>query len=176
MKYIAAMLQKAYTYYITRRLGSCGSNPLVITFSKFFLPQNIHIGNNVFINQQCIFVGEEKITIGDNVNIGFRCMIITSNNHVYVNPLTNKRVHYDEPITLERNVWLGSGVTILSGVTIGENSVVGAGAVVTKDVPPNTVVGGVPARIIKNIEPDNFQQNHNATFLANIKYQTPTSL
>ncbi len=146
------ILQNLYTSFIARKLGSCGKNNLFITFSKFFVPENIHIGNNVFINQQCILVGDEKITIEDNVSIGFRAMIITSNNEIHLDPSTMKRVHYDEPIVIKKNVWIGSNAVILSGVTVGEGSVVAAGAVVTKDVPPYTLVGEVPARIIKKVE------------------------
>jgi len=147
-------IQKFYTFLVARKFGSCGHNSLFITFSKFFIPHNIHIGKNVFINQQCIFVGEEKITIGDNVSIGFRCMFITSNYEPYFNPKKQKRVKYFEPIVIEDDVWIGSGATILPGVTIGRGSVVAAGAVVTRDVPSLSLVGEVPARIIKNIEPN----------------------
>lgn len=112
------------------------------------------MGSNVFINQQCIFVGEEKITIGNNVNFGFRCMVVTSNNEVEIDSETKKRTHYDEPIVIEDDVWIGAGAIILPGVTIGKGSVVAAGAVVTRDVPKSTLVGEVPARIIKNIEPE----------------------
>jgi len=153
MDNLNSIIQKLYTFSIARRLGSCGTNPLFITFSKFFIPKNIFIGKDVFINQQCIFVGEDKITIGDNVKIGFRCMLITSNNEIYMDEKERKRVHYHEPIVIERDVWIGSGATILPGVTVGEGSVVAAGAVVTKDVPARTLVGEVPARIIKTIKP-----------------------
>lgn len=163
MDKLDSIVQKLYTFGIAQRLGSCGKNPLFITFSKFFVPHNIHIGNNVFINQQCIFVGEEKITIEDNVKIGFRCMFITSNYEPYFCPAIQKRVHYFEPIVIEKNVWIGSGAIILPGVTIGQGSVVAAGAVVTKDVPPLSLVGEVPARIIKTIEP-------NDTYLSLRKY------
>jgi galactoside O-acetyltransferase len=148
-----SLVQRLYTALICRRLGSYGKSSLFITFSKFFIPKNIHIGNNVFINQQCILVAEEKITIGDNVSIGFRTMIITSNNELHVDPRMKKRIHYNKPIVIEKNVWIASGAIILPGVTIGEGSVVGAGAVVTKDVPKFTLVGEVPARVIKTIEP-----------------------
>ncbi len=155
---INSVVQKLYTKLISRKLGSCGENPLFVTFSKFFVPQNMHIGNNVFINQQCILVGDEKITIGDNVSLGFRCMIITSNNEIYFDPKTHKRIHYNSPIVIEKNVWIGSGAIVLPGVTIGEGSVVAAGAVVTRDVPRRKLVGEVPARIIKDIKPtDTFQ-------------------
>lgn len=149
---ILVLLRKLYNFYLSKQLGNCGKGSHFVAFSKFFKPQNISIGNNVFINQQCILVGEEKITIKDNVSIGFRCMIITSNNETSINPLTGNRKHYDQPITIEKNVWIGAGAIVLSGVTIGEGSVVAAGAVVTKDVPPYTLVGEVPARIIKRIE------------------------
>ena len=148
-----SIIQKLYTYFVARKLGSCGKNTLFITFSKFFIPHNIHIGNNVFVNQQCIFVGEEKITIEDNVSIGFRCMFITSNYEPYFNPKRQKRVKYFEPIVIEKDVWIGSGAIILPGVTVGSGGVVAAGAVVTRDVPSLSLVGEVPARIIKNIEP-----------------------
>ncbi|KKT34370.1 MAG: Acetyltransferase [Candidatus Gottesmanbacteria bacterium GW2011_GWB1_44_11c] len=152
MGYIISLIQKLYSFLLARSIGSCGNGCVFITFSKFFKPENIFIGNNVFINQQCILVGEEKITIKDNVAIGFRCMILTSNNEVFLDQITNKRAHYDEPITIEKNVWLGAGSIILSGVTVGEGSVVAAGAVVTRDVPPHTLVGEVPARIIRHID------------------------
>ena len=153
MDKLISFVQNTYTFFISNQLGSCGKNCLFITFSKFFVPKNIHIGDNVFINQQCIFVGDEKITIGDNVNIGFRCMLITSNYEPYFNRKAQKRRRYFEPIIIEKNVWIGSGAIILPGVTVGEGSVVAAGAVVTKDVPADTLVGEVPARIIKDIIP-----------------------
>jgi acetyltransferase-like isoleucine patch superfamily enzyme len=119
MQLIASLIKKIYQTFITKRLGSCGQNCQFVTFSKFFRPENIFIGNNVFINQQCILVGEEKIVIEDNVSIGFRSMIITSNNETRINPETGNRKHYDQPITIRKNVWIGAGATILSGVTIG---------------------------------------------------------
>lgn len=152
-------IQKLYTALISYRLASSGKNTLFITFSKFFVPKNISLGDNVFINQQCILVGDEKITIGNNVKIGFRCMLITSNNEVHINPETNERIHYNEPITIEDDVWIGAGAIILPGVTIGRGSVVAAGAVVTRDVPRSTLVGEVPARIIKNIQPTDTYQS-----------------
>lgn len=152
MQKLKELLIKLYTLSVTRQLASCGVNPLFAPLSRFFISQNISIGDNVFINEQCILVAEEKITIGDNVKIGFGTMLITSNYQPYYNPKSKKRLQYFEPIKVEDNVWIGAAAVILPGVTIGKGSVVGAGAVVTKDVAPHTVVGGVPAKLIKTIE------------------------
>ena len=111
--------------------------------------KNIALGKNVFINAGCCFQDQGGITIGDNVLIGHNVVLATLNHNL--DP--EKRAGmYPSPISIGNNVWIGSNSTILPGVAIGENSVVAAGAVVTKDVPENTVVGGVPAKIIKTID------------------------
>lgn len=149
---INSYIQKIYTKFVIRRFGSYGTGCYFIFFSKFFIPENIFLGKNVFINQQCLLAADEKITIGDNVSIGFRAMLITSNYELYPDPVTNKRFRYFEPITIGKDVWIGSGAIILPGVTIGDGCVVAAGAVVTKDIPAYTLVGEVPARIIKKVD------------------------
>ena len=88
------------------------------------------------------------ITLEDNVLIGPKVNLITTNHPL--NPV-ERRATISHPIIIKRNAWIGAAATILPGVTIGEYSVVAAGAVVSKDVPPNTIVGGVPAKIIKSI-------------------------
>ncbi|MBE7171715.1 MAG: sugar O-acetyltransferase [Williamsia sp.] len=108
----------------------------------------IKIGKNVFINHACSFLDLGGITIEDDVLIGPKVNLITENHPL--NPLERK-VLVCRPIVIKRNAWIGAGVTVLPGVTVGENAVIAAGAVVNKDVPPNTVVGGVPAKIIKAI-------------------------
>lgn len=111
--------------------------------------KNIHIGSDVFINSNCSMQDQGGIYIGDGVFIGHNACLITLNHEM----TPKKRANLlPAPIHIENRVWLGSNVTILPGVRIGENSVVAAGAVVTKDVEPNTVVGGVPAKIIKKID------------------------
>jgi acetyltransferase-like isoleucine patch superfamily enzyme len=110
---------------------------------------DIRIGQNVFINQNCTFYDLGGLDIGDDVLIGPNVSIITSGH-----PVEPSRRHAGvtaRPIAIGRNVWIAAGATIIGGVTIGENSVVAAGAVVTKDVPPNSLVGGNPARIIRSI-------------------------
>lgn len=110
--------------------------------------KNVRVGKNVFINHACTFMDRGGITIGDNVLIAPKVNLITTNH-----PLDPKlrRGTISKPINIGNNVWIGEGATIMQNVTIGDNSVVAAGAVVTKNVAPNTVVAGVPARVIKTI-------------------------
>jgi acetyltransferase-like isoleucine patch superfamily enzyme len=110
--------------------------------------RHIQIGKNVFINHACTLLDLGGITIEDDVLIGPKVSIITENHPV--NPNDRKMLDLKSVIIM-RNAWIGANSTILPGVTIGENSVVAAGSVVTKDVPANTVVAGIPARVIKKI-------------------------
>jgi hypothetical protein len=108
-----------------------------------------HIGRNVFVNQNCTFYDLGGLDIADDVMIGPNVSLITSGHPV--EPSRRRAFTIAKPIVIERNVWIAAGVTIIGGVTVGENSVVSAGSVVTKNVPPNTLVGGNPARIIRSI-------------------------
>ncbi len=110
--------------------------------------KNITIGENVFINACCHFQDHGGVKIGDGCQIGHNVVFATI-NHGFAPE--DRSTSYPAPIVLGKNVWIGSNATILQGVTIGDNAIVGAGAVVTKDVKANTVVGGVPAKFIKNI-------------------------
>lgn len=110
--------------------------------------ENINIGKNVFVNHACTFMDRGGITLEDNVLIGPKVNLVTTNHPI--NP-AERRATVSRPIVIKKGAWIGVGVTILPGVTVGENSIVAAGAVVTADVPPNTIVGGVPAKFIKNI-------------------------
>lgn len=111
--------------------------------------KNIHVGRNVFINSGCHFQDQGGITIGDNVLIGHNVILATINHDL--DPGKERHNHHS-PIVIGESVWIGSAAVILPGVTIGEWAVVAAGAVVTKDVEPYTVVGGVPARLLRRIE------------------------
>ncbi|MGV8813328.1 MAG: acyltransferase [Gelidibacter sp.] len=121
-----------------------------------FSPE-INIGDNVSINYDCHIGCINKITIGDNVLIASR-VFITDHYHGESDDLKelmvapNKRKLVSKgPVVIENNVWIGEGVAIMPNVTIGENSIIGANAVVTKSFPPNSVIGGVPAKLIKTI-------------------------
>ncbi|MEZ2443417.1 DapH/DapD/GlmU-related protein [Chitinophaga sp. RCC_12] len=117
--------------------------PFYTNFGRF-----IKIGKNVFINHACSFLDMGGITLEDHVLIGPKVNLITENHPL--NP-ADRRSMLCKPILIKRNAWIGAGATILPGVTIGENAVVAAGAVVSRDVPDNTVAGGIPARLIKTI-------------------------
>lgn len=110
--------------------------------------RNIHLGKKVFINSGCCFQDQGGISIGDNVLIGHQCVLATINHDLDPERRGDMEM---KRIVIERNVWIGSHATILPGVTIGEGSVVAAGAVVTKDVLPFTIVAGIPARPIRKI-------------------------
>ena len=118
--------------------------PFHTNFGRF-----IQIGKNVFINHACSFLDMGGITIEDDVFIGPKVNLITENHPI--DP-ANRKALICKPIVIKRNAWIGAAATILPGVTIGKNAVVAAGAVVSKDIAANTVVGGIPAKHIRNIE------------------------
>lgn len=111
--------------------------------------KNITIGNHVFLNSGCKFQDQGGITIDDGVLIGHNVVLATLNHCM----LPEQRANLEPaPIHIGKHVWIGANATVLPGVTIGDGAVIAAGAVVTKDVPANTVVGGIPAKKIKDIE------------------------
>jgi len=120
----------------------------VTVFPPFYseFGKNLTLGEDVFINQGCRFQDTGGITIGDGTLIGHGSTLTTLNHAV------DPRRRADmtpAPVVIGRQVWLGASVTVVPGVTIGDGAIVGAGAVVTKDVPANAIVGGVPARLIR---------------------------
>lgn len=115
--------------------------------------KRIKIGDGTFINSGVRFTCDPPatITIGRRVMIGPRCCFETKTHSIDVDR-EGRRTGRNDSIVVEDSVWIGANVTILLGVTVGQGSIVAAGAVVTKDVEPYTVVGGIPARFIKNVE------------------------
>jgi len=111
----------------------------------------LSIGNEVFINTDCRFACGGNITIGDHCQISARVSFETI-NHQLIPVKYGKRPSKTAPIIIENNVWIGSGVILLPGVTVGQGAVVAAGAVVKKDVPSYTLVAGVPAQIIRDLD------------------------
>lgn len=134
-------------------LGSVGEKVWIAKRFCFDNGKNIHIGSNFTANFNLTILDIKEVYIGDNVMIGPNTTITTVGH-----PLSPKdrRAHLAQgsEIRIGNDVWLGANVTILPGVTIGDNVVVGAGAVVTKDIPPNSLALGVPARVVKELEND----------------------
>lgn len=110
--------------------------------------KNTILGKNVFINAGCRFQDQGGLTISEGCQVGHNVVIATLNHDFH--PERRQSI-IPAPVVLQKNVWVGSNSTILPGVTIGENSVIAAGAVVSKDVPANVIVGGVPAKVIRSL-------------------------
>jgi maltose O-acetyltransferase len=133
-------------------LGSVGEGteirpPFYVDYGSY-----ISVGARTFANYGLVALDVAAITIGDDVQIGPHVQLLTPTHPVAAGPRRDKW-EAALPITVGDNVWLGGGAIVLPGVTIGDNSVVGAGAVVTKDVPPDVVVVGNPARVVRAVEP-----------------------
>lgn len=111
--------------------------------------KNIRVGKNVFINSGCRFQDQGGVRIGDGSLIGHNAVLATLDHGIAPD---DRGTLYPAPIIIGKNVWLGANVTVLKGVNIGDNAVVAAGAVITRDVPANTVAAGVPARVVKHID------------------------
>nr|WP_116022834.1 sugar O-acetyltransferase [Thermomonospora umbrina] len=131
-------------------LGSVGAGvnirpPLYVDYGSY-----ITIGSGTFANYGLTALDVAPITIGDDVQIGPNVQLLTP-THPLDPEQRRAKLEAAEPIVVEDNVWLGGGAIVLAGVTIGVNSVIGAGAVVTKDVPPNVVAVGNPARVIRRL-------------------------
>lgn len=118
--------------------------PVLVNHAEF-----VTVGKNVYVNHACSMLALGKITIEDDVLIGPKANLLSEGHPL--DPKTRKSMDVS-PVVIKRNAWIGAGATILPGVTVGENSIVAAGAMVTKDVPANTVVAGVPAKVVKELE------------------------
>ena len=111
---------------------------------------NIEIGENFFMNMNCVILDGAKVTFGDNVFVAPGCGFYTA-GHPLDTEQRNKGLEYARPIKVGSNVWIGGNVCVLPGVTIGDNSVIGAGSVVTRDIPSGVVAAGNPCRVIRQI-------------------------
>lgn len=126
--------------------GNIGEGSRVMPPLNLVCANHVKIGRNVLIMGGCLMMSRGGITIDDDAMIAANAQLI-SNNH----DLHDHALLVCKPVHICRNAWIGAGATILPGVTVGENAVVAAGAVVTKDVEANTIVGGNPAKFIKSI-------------------------
>ncbi len=135
---------------IMELFGSVGSNPFVGDNFHCDFGQHIHVGDNFHADYNCTMLDLAEIRIGNNCLIGPDVGIYTAGHRL--EPEGRTLDVYGMPITIGNDVWIGGNSTILPGVTIGDGAVIAAGAVVTHDVEPYTIVGGVPAKVIKKIE------------------------
>jgi maltose O-acetyltransferase len=111
---------------------------------------HIHIGDRTFVNFGLMALDVAKIVIGDDVQFGPNVQLLTPTHPIDAG-LRRAKWEAAKPITIGDNAWLGGGAIVLAGVSVGENAIVGAGAVVTKDVPPNTIAVGNPARVVRSL-------------------------
>lgn len=138
---------------IRELFGDVGENPAVLPVFNCDNGKNIHVGKNFLANYNVTILDIAPVHIGDYVMIGPNTLITTVNHPI--TPMGRRRhLGIAKPVVIGNDVWIGGNVTILPGVRIGNNVVIAAGAVVTKDIPDNCVAGGVPARVIKEIEND----------------------
>jgi maltose O-acetyltransferase len=147
---------------LTKLIPSSKGKDLYV-FAPFYCEYgvNIKVGKGCFINYNCTFLDVSPITLEDGVWIGANVTLATP-SHPFLPeerlpqeyPDGFHDLEYSKPITIKKNCWICSSATIVGGVTVGENSIVAAGAVVTNDVPPNSIVAGVPARVIRTIDED----------------------
>ena len=109
-----------------------------------------HLGNNVYANFNLTLVDDTEITVGDNTKFGPGVIIATA-GHPLASDLREQGCQFNRPVRIGNKCWLGAGAIVLPGVTVGDNSIIGAGAVVSRDVPPNSLALGVPAKVVKKL-------------------------
>lgn len=127
-----------------------GKEVFMMARVKIMSPQKVEIGDDVRINSDSKIAGQRGIIIGSHVRISYNVNLVTENHEYRERRPISEQGYYGGPIVIGDGVWLGVNVVVMPGIKIGEGAIVGANAVVTKDVKPNTIVGGVPARFIKN--------------------------
>jgi maltose O-acetyltransferase len=142
------MAEEARRASILRELNAEGKNIALRPGVTFTHPERVTIGNNVMLNQGTMIFAGGSVTLGDNIVMGPGCLLVTGNHR--------GEIFYGssalQPIIIGNNVWLGARVIVTPGVTIGNNVIVSAGAVVTEDLPDDTIYGGVPARKLKDLK------------------------
>lgn len=131
--------------------GSTGNNVYVEPSFRCDYGYNIHVGENFYMNFDCVILDVCEVRIGDNCLVGPGVHIYTATHPLHPHE-RNSGLEYGMPVSIGNNVWIGGRAVINPGVNIGDNVVIASGAVVTKDVPSNVIVGGNPAKIIKHIE------------------------
>lgn len=150
-------IDKFWSFFIKKTMGKCGKNVMIKPSTSIFKGlENIYIGDNVRIARYAvIYTTKARVFIGNKVGIAPYLKIITGNHqvtdigHFMFDADTPKKPENDQDVVIEGDSWFGINVTILSGVTIGRGTVIAAGAVVNKSCPPYSIIGGVPAKVLK---------------------------
>jgi len=136
-----------FTLYYLVRLKRCG---VPVDFSTTMIlrnPSKISIGSNCSFSNFVIIDAHDEITIGDFCMFANNTVLATATHDYTINPMNSSMIR--KPVKIENNVWFGVGATVMPGITVGEGSVIGARALVTKDVPRNAIVTGIPAKVVK---------------------------
>jgi maltose O-acetyltransferase len=132
-------------------LGQIGKNTIIEPPFYCVYGHNIYLGDHVYLNVLCTILDCSEVRIGNHVMLGPSVQIYTAAHHLQAE-LRIQGLEVAKPVVIEDNVWIGGAAILLPGVRIGRNAVVGAGAVVSRDVPENTIVAGNPARVVREIE------------------------
>ncbi|GAA0881351.1 hypothetical protein GCM10009119_43210 [Algoriphagus jejuensis] len=152
--FISKVVRRILMVIFRDLFASAGRNFIFNPYDDFSY-QNITVGNDVFIGSGAVFASSNsKILIGNKVMFGPNVSIFTGDHNTsvlgrYMYDVKEKLAENDAPVTIENDVWIGTRAIILKGVTIGSGSIIAAGSLVLKDVPPNSVVGGVPCKFLK---------------------------
>ncbi|GAA0359328.1 maltose acetyltransferase domain-containing protein [Alkalibacterium iburiense] len=136
---------------LKKLLGSTGESIMIEPSFQVDYGYNIHVGENFFANFNCVFLDVCPIRFGKNAMLGSAVHILTP-EHPLDPTERNSGYEFARPITIGDNCWIGGNVTIVGGVTLGDNVVIAAGATVTKSFGDNVVIGGVPARVLREID------------------------
>jgi maltose O-acetyltransferase len=150
LRYNATVDRREQAEILAELLDDVGADVCVRPPFRIEYGYQTRIGAGTFVNYGAVFLDVGKIVVGADVQLGPNVQLLTATHPIEPGPRRDKW-ESSEPITIEDNVWLGGGVIVCPGVTIGENTVVGAGAVVPRDLPPNVVAVGNPARITRRI-------------------------
>ena len=152
-RYWIGLRRLARNLYYQYVLGAMGNDCQVAENVKIFNPSRVILGHHVFLNDEVLIQAcdDASVTIGNFVTLSYGSYIITGGLELPVQIKPSYGVHIARPVKLGNFVWVGARAVILPGITVGEHAVIAAGAVVTKDVAPGTVVAGVPAKFIRTL-------------------------
>jgi len=141
--------QKTQSMVIMPLLQSCGNNVFINENVKISEPRKVIIGNNVHIGENSYLATKGGLSIGDNTHISRNFTVYTSNHNYWGNSLPYDNELLLKPVSIGKNVWIGMNVMVIPGVNIGDGAIIGMGTVVSKDVPPLSIIGSQPFRVIK---------------------------